>query len=211
MCASQAEVSFSHIRASPSWSVRLPLSPMMTLAPPSPVRPLSPAVPSCPAPPIPPPPTPAAPSSPSPPIPAAAPSSATPPIPAAAPATVPKAPLPVREYDVDLDATTDEDMYSKLRRCQERLRESEAREAQLIEDNRGLVESLQNITQSNLLLASQVTNIQRHDKETLVHIECRDNAIRKVRLTRMDDLGGCSESCSHLKLYHNGIVKCVKL
>ena len=189
MCASQEEVSFSHIRASASWSVRLPLSPMMTLAPLSPLRPSS----SIPA---------AAPSSP---IPAADPSPH-----AAAPA--PPAALPVRQYDVDLDATAEvQDVEVQLRRCQERLKEAEAREAKLEEDNRGLIESLRNITQSNLLLASQVTTSQQHNKETLVHLECSQNGIRRVRLTRMDDLGGCSDSCSHLKLYHSGIVKCVRL
>ena len=199
MHASQ-EVSFSNIRASPSWSVRLPPSPMICLAPSYPVRLPSPVSPPKLLP-----------------TPGAAPSSpvllpTTPPPVAALPTSDVTAPLPVRDYNVDLDATsTEEDMQTKLRLCQERLQQAEEREKKMKEENRGLIESVRNLTQSNLLLASQLSNSRIHEKETLMHIECMNSGIKKVRLTHMNDFSVCAKGCSHLKLNHSGIVKCAKL
>lgn len=117
--------------------------------------------------------------------------------------------LRTKEYNVDLDETNDN---SELRRCEERLRLAEEREAKLRTENRDLIQSVRNLTQSNLHMASLLSRGNKpFEKETLMHIEYANSNIEKVRLTHMEDRGACSAQCQHIKMCHSGIVKCIKM
>ena len=203
------EISFSRIRASPNCSARLPFTPILehrgVLTPPR-----APTTSPFPAPaPVP------IPSS----NPASAPAPAPVPFPDPAPTPDPvpvpaPAPLPLREYNVDLDETLegDERLEEKLKLCQQRLRMAEQRESKLREENRGLIVSVRNLTQSNLLLSSSVARGNRQfERETLMHIVYREGVISRVRLTRMEDTSDCCEQCHHVKLSHSDMIKCQKL
>ena len=117
--------------------------------------------------------------------------------------------LRAKESNVDLDQSLDN---SELRRCEERLRLAEEREAKLRNENRDLIQSVRNLTQSNLQMASLLSRGNKpFEEETLMHFELSNSNIEKVRLTHMEDRGACSVQCQHIKMCHSGIVKCIKM
>ena len=200
MCdfASQ-EISFSRIRASPTCSVQLPPTPILQYRTPAPTP--VPFPDPAPAPiPVP------APT----PIPDPAPTPI--PDPAPAPVSIP-APL-VQQYNVDLDDTSenDERLEERLKLYQQRLKMAEEWETKLREENRGLIVSVRNLTQSNLLLSSSVARGGRQFvRETLMHLVFRDGELTRVRLSHMEDTTDCCEQCHHIKLSHSDRVKCEKM